>query len=263
MKKITLTILAAAAFAALSSSCKKGDTGPSGATGATGPAGPTLSGTLEGYVDLFDQYGDLVSNAVGVSVTIPGKTGADSTNSGGMFTKSLTTGTYELDFAKSGYGSTKVVSLNFVGGGTQYIQNHVQLTQIPTFSLSGLTAAVGTSTVNPAVTVTITPGSTDTKVRKAICFFGNSASVSYMPGSYLNYQVINIPANVSSATANILASQTLYESGATSGSTLYLVAYPIAFNSSASAYADPVTGKTIFNNILTTSATPTQTVTVP
>lgn len=260
MKISKIIATAFIAVVALTGCKKDGATGPAG---AAGPAGPSLSGTLEGYVDLYDEYGDLISNATGVYITIPGKTGTDSTNSAGIFTKNLSTGTYELDFAKSGYGSMKIPSLNFVGGGTQYINAHVQLTQLPTFTLSGF--SVGTSTVatNPAVTVTITPGSANAKGRRVIVFFGSTASVSNTPGNYLGYQVINLPATSTSVTSNIGASTTLYGAGATSGNTIYLIAYPIADNSNASTYSDVATGKTVFNNVLTTSPVATQSVVVP
>jgi hypothetical protein len=266
MKKIHKTLLASAILALAFTSCTKtGPTGPAGATGATGSTGPNLSGTLEGYVDLFDQYGDLMTPATGVHITIPTLTSVhDSTTSSGMFQiPNLTTGTYELDFNKTGYGTTKVNSLNFTGGGTQYVQAHVQLTQVPSFTLTSI--AVGTSTVatNPAITVTVTPGSSDTKARKAIVFFSNASTVSYTPGNYSGFQVVNIPATSTVVTTNIGASATLYPAGATSGSTLYLIAYPISYNSGASTYADIATGKTVFNNLLTTSPVATQTVVVP
>jgi hypothetical protein len=271
MKTFKKTFLIAAVVITALTGCKKPTNGVNGTNGAAGPA---LSGTLEGYVDLFDQYGDLMTPATGVYVTCPTKSGIDSTNAPGVFTKNLSTGTYELDFAKTGYGATKISSLNFTGGGTQYIQGHIQLTQAPTYSLlttTGLT--VGTTTLpanngnaGPALTVTVSTAATDVKNRKAIVFFNTSATVSSTAGNYLGFQVVNIPVlttGSTSGTANIPVSSSLYENGVASGSTLYLIAYPISFNSNASAYSDVTTGKTIFNNINTSGATSVQSIIVP
>ena len=262
MKKITKTILSATIIVVALTSCTK--TGAKGPAGSNGATGPSLSGTLDGYVDLFDQYGDLMSPANGVQITIPGKTGTDTTINSGIFQiPNLTTGTYEVDLAKTGYGSIKVNSLNFVGGGTQYVAAHIQLTQPPNFTLSGFTVGTSTVALNPGVTFTVTPSSSNTKGRKVIIFFGNASTVSNVPGNYLGYQIVNIPATATAIITTIGASATLYGAGAVTGSTIYLVAYPISDNSSASTYADIATGKTVFNNLLTTSSVATQTIVVP
>ncbi len=253
-KKIYTTILASAILALAFTSCTKtGATGPAGATGGTGP---NLSGTLQGYVDLFDEYGDLQTSANGVYVTIPGKTGTDSTSTSGIFTKSLSTGTYELDLAKIGYGAMKVPSLNFVGGGTQYINAHIQLTKAPTYALISIASGTVVAQGLTAVSVTVTPSSTDTKNRKVILFIGTSASVSYMPGNYTGTATINIPANSVTGVGSI-STALIYGAGIPTGSTVYIAAYPISVNAGASTYGDIITGKTIYNNINTASSATT------
>jgi hypothetical protein len=274
MKTFKKNFLIAAVVVIALTGCKKPADGVNGTNGANGATGPALAGTLEAYVDLFDQYGDLMTPATGVYVTCPTKSGTDSTNASGMFTKSLTTGTYELDFAKTGYGAMKIPSLNFTGGGMQYIQGHIQMAQVPTYSLLTATGlSVGTTTLpannnnaGPALTVTVTTAATDVKNRKAIVFYNTSATVSSTPGNYLGFQVVNIPVlstGSTSGSTNIPVSASLYESGVTSGSTLYLIAYPISFNANASAYSDVTTGKTIFNNVNTSGATSVQSIVVP
>jgi hypothetical protein len=252
MKKIIL--LAFAAFSALFVSCSK--TGPTGPAGASGPAGPNLTGNLEGYVELYDQYGVLVSPANGVSVTVPGRSSTDTTSATGMYTiHNLSTGTYELDFAKTGYGNAKVVSLNFVGGGTQYIQNHTAMAQPPSFTLSNVTLTV----VGSQVTCSVTAASTDTKARKAILFLSNAPGVSSDPATYLGYTTVNIAANSANG-AGTISNGTLNGAGIVSGNTLYVAAYPISGNTSASVYADIATGRQVFNNISGTALTATVTV---
>src|SRR5947207_12035210 len=99
------------------SSCKK-ETGAQGPVGPVGPAGPYLKGTLIGYVNLFDVYGNLQDNAGGVQVSMEGLARTAVTDSTGRFElDSVVTGTYNLDFSISGYGSQKIISLEFTGGG--------------------------------------------------------------------------------------------------------------------------------------------------
>lgn len=246
MKKISIYFALMIASALFFSACSK--TGATGPAGSTGPAGPSLSGTLEGYVDLFDEYGDLQGGTGGVYVTVPGKTDTSFTASTGMFTKNLTTGTYELDFGKSGYGSLKAASVNFVGGGTQYINNHFEMTKPATWIISGLSVGSATVAGAPVASASVTVGSTDTRARKAICFYSKTAGVSNTPGTYLGSFIINIPANALNGVAN-LSTANANAAGVQSGDAIYLIAYPIAVNNSASTYADISTGKTVYNNI--------------
>lgn len=247
--KTKLTLLALAVCTSLFVSCTK--TGATGPAGSTGPAGPSLSGTLEGYVDLYDQYGTLVTPANSVSVTIPGRSQTDTSTSAGMFTvNNMSTGTYEVDFAKTGYGAAKIVSLNFVGGGTQYIQNHVGLAQPPSFTLSGITL----NSIGGVITASVTASSTDTKARKVIVFLSNASTVSSAPANYLGTVTLNIAANSANGGGTIPANA-LNGAGIVSGNTLYVAAFPISGNVNASTYADIATGRTVYNNISGTAVT--------
>ena len=253
MKKIHLSILTCAIAALAFTSCTKtGATGPAGATGATGGTGPNLSGNLEGYVDLFDSYGTLVTPSNGVLISIPGKTtAADTTNVTGMYNvANLTTGTYAVDLTKTGYGAAKVVSLNFVGGGTQYVQNHLQMTQAPAFTLSAVTL----TNVGGIITASVTASSTDTKTRKVILFMSSASTVSSAPANYTGWQTINIAAGASGAAATISAT-TMNSFGIVTGNTLYVSTYPISVSNNASVYADVATGRSVFNNIGSASVT--------
>src|ERR1017187_6563834 len=168
MKKVCIKVSAVVILAMLlATSCTKtGATGPAGAAGGTGSTGPALTGTVVGYVDLFDQYGELLpASAAGeVYLTSPNLAAnwKDSTyvSSGGANTYSttLTTGTYQFNVTTKtgGFGNLLINSMNFVGGGTQYNTAHIQLAQVPTFSVTGLSVGTSTSEINPAVTTTVT-----------------------------------------------------------------------------------------------------------
>ncbi|HEX7414677.1 MAG TPA: hypothetical protein VF411_11590 [Bacteroidia bacterium] len=275
MKKVFSKVSALAITTmVLATSCTKtGATGPAGAAGGTGSTGPALTGTVVGYVDLFDQYGELLpASAAGeVYLTSPNLAAnwKDSTyvSSGGANTYSttLTTGTYQFNVSTKtgGFGNLLINSMNFVGGGTQYNTAHIQLAQVPTFSVTGLSVGTSTSTFNPAVTTTVTIAGGDiAKSRKAIIFFGSANTVSSNPGTYLGFTTVTINPNSYTVSANISCTSVLFPAGADSSATIYLNAYPISYNTAASAYPDVNTGKTIFNSIGVSTVT-TPSVVVP
>lgn len=261
----------------LATACTKtgatGPTGPVGANGTTGPVGPALTGTVVGYVDLFDQYGELLpASAAGeVYLTSPNLSGwKDSTyvNTAGANTYSttLTTGTYQFNLSTKtgGFGNYQINSMNVTGGGTQYNTTHIQLAQAPTFSVTGLSVGTSTSTTNPAVTTTVTVAGGDiAKSRKAIIFFGSASTVSSNPSTYLGYTTVTVSPNSYTVAANISCTSTLFPAGADSSMTIYLNAYPISYSSGASTYTDVNTGKVIFNNIGTTTISSAVSVIVP
>jgi hypothetical protein len=267
MKKTIIKISSLiAAGVILTTACSKtGATGPAGAagaTGATGATGPALTGTVVGYVDLFDQYGEMLSPSTAGEIYLTSSNSGlsswkDSTyvNAGGISTYSaaLSTGTYELNLAAKtgGFGNLVINSMNVVGGGVQYNTTHLQMTQAPTFTISSFAAAVGTSTLNPEITTTVTVGNVEpVKSRKIAIFFGNSSNVSSNPANYLGYTTATIAPNTSSVTVNLTCAGTLYPAGADSSNVIYLTAYPISYSTGASTYVDVNnTGRTIFNNV--------------
>ena len=278
MKKTFIKIAALSVSAILlATSCTKtgatGPTGAAGSNGANGATGPALTGTVVGYVDLFDQYGELLpaSSAGEVYLTSPSLISwKDSTyiSSGGANTYSTTlkTGTYQLNITTKmgGFGNYIINSLNFIGGGTQYNTAHLPLTQVPTFSVTGLSVGTSTSTTNPAVTTTVTVAGGDiAKSRRAIIFFGSSSTVSSTPGNYLGYITVPISPNSYTVSANISCASTLFPAGADSSMTIYLTAYPISYNIAASSYADVSTGKTVFNNLGVSTISAASSIVVP
>jgi len=257
----------------LTTSCSKtGPAGAAGSAGGTGATGPVLTGTVVGYVNLFDQYGELLpASAAGevylTSNTKPGWKDSTYVNSSGANTYSttLTTGTYQFNLATKtgGFGNLQINSLNVVGGGTQYNTTPLQMAQIPTFSVSALTVTTSTSTTNPSVAASFTVSGGDiAKGKKAILFFGNSSSVSSNPSTYLGSTVITLSPTFSTSTTNISCETVLFPAGADSSSVIYFTAYPISYSNGASSYIDVTTGKTIYNN-LGTQLSGTYSVTIP
>jgi hypothetical protein len=244
MKAKILFINAMAVIISLSS-CKK-EAGPEGATGAQGAAGPALTGNFKGYVNHFDASGTkLTSGLAGDTLTIDGTTTTAVTDAAGAFTFSnLSTGVYNLTIMRSGFGTTKIQSLQFTGGGDLY--RNANLSKIPTINVSTFMAYdTIINTVNHVRVRGSLPSSTDDQ--SVIVFVGNPGSSIVNSGvaNEISYYVININAGVTKYSKNIPTSE-LYDLGYTTGNTVYFAAYTIGGNTNASAYVDLATNKPIF-----------------
>ena len=86
-------------------------------TGPEGPAGPLSTGTLTGYITIYDQYGYKVPGDIsGVSVSIPGLAGDTiTTTAAGAYTfNNLKTGIYNLVYARPGCGTVLANDVSFL-----------------------------------------------------------------------------------------------------------------------------------------------------
>lgn len=91
-------------------------------TNTTG-SGSDVTGTLKGYVALYDSNGYQVSNSGGVRIELIGTSFATQSDSTGywVFTD-LPSRTYDLKFSKAGY-STNYDQFQFLGGSTLWFSN--------------------------------------------------------------------------------------------------------------------------------------------
>lgn len=222
------------------SGCKK----ESGPAGAQGPAGPVLTGNLFGFVDLLDQYGNkIITGNDNILVTLDGTSKTNLTDANGKYHfDSLTTGVYNLTFSKTGFGNTRLLTQQFVGGGD--VDRDIKMSIVPNFSVYVLTAVVDTANV----TLTGTLSSSDTRIRTAALFLGATSAVSSNPANYLlSYTKQTNNANLNGFTVKIPLAD-LGNAGFVSGSTLYFSAYGAAAGyASSSAYEDLNTGRSYFN----------------
>lgn len=243
MKKTTFILITSSV---LFSFCKKQE----GPQGPQGSAGPSLSGTLVGYVDVYDSYGAL-QKSDSVTINVTGKSISAPTDTMGKFVISnLTTGTYELVISKPTYQDTKIPSLNFVGGGTQYLTNRIGITQTPAFTLSNLSF----SNIFGTISYTVTASTSDSKARKAIIFLSKNSNVSNNPSSYASTIIANIGAGSTNAIGTI-SSSNMTQWGFNSGDVIYAIAYPISNANNASIYFDTNSGKIAYNNLNLSGAT--------
>jgi hypothetical protein len=239
------------------SSCKKeagpaGSTGATGAQGSQGPSGPVLTGNLKGYVNHFDVSGTkLTSGLAGDTLTIDGTTTMTVTDATGAYTFSnLTTGVYNLTVTRTGYGTTKIQSLQFTGGGDLY--RNANISKMPTNNVTTFMAYDTTiNSVNHIRVRGTLPSSTDDQT--IMIFVGNpgSSTVSSAIANEISTYAININAGLPITAGTVKYSKNiptseLYDLGYVSGNTVYLAAYTIGGNTNASAYVDLPTNKPIY-----------------
>jgi hypothetical protein len=243
MKKAFIIPLLFVALMAGISSCSK--------TGPAGPAGPLSTGTLTGYITIYDQYGFKVPGDLsGVSVSITGIAGDTSTtNAAGLYTiNNLKTGVYNLVYARAGCGTVLANDYGFLGGGTIY--RNQAMSFIPTFSLFYVDDTTETYLSDTGVLIR----GIDTiygAARQYIIFGSNLAGVSSTPGTYqYNSAVQTIKAGAGTFSA-FLTSQELADAGLTTGTVADFVVYPYATNQPT--YIDPATGKTVYTALGTPS----------
>jgi hypothetical protein len=120
-------------------SCTKeiGVTGPAGPQGPSGSIGnsPSDTGSILGRLDLFDEFSYKKNDASGTIITLTSGSliRTDTTGPTGQYRFSgLRTGTYDLSYQKTGYGTMKLFGLSHFGGGPQPTSIYdIDVLQIP------------------------------------------------------------------------------------------------------------------------------------
>jgi hypothetical protein len=210
-----------------------------GCKGPEGPAGPILTGDMIGYVILDDNNGNYLKDNSAVTVSLEGTGNSTTTAQDGRFVLSgVSAGTYNIVFNKSGYGITKIISYQFVGGGQVFL-DHIYLNQIPQYTISDLTSSFSSgSLVISGKYNGVKPGS----LYLSYAIFASSfPGVSSNPADY-NFSYTNSTYNSDST-----FSSTIYgfpaNFGFQSGQTVYFIAYAgVGYEQ----YIDLATGKYFF-----------------
>ena len=169
---------------------------------------------------------------------------------GKYYFDSLTTGVYTTTFTKSGFGTMRLLSEQFTGGGD--VDRDTKMSITPSFSVTGVTVTVDTA----YVTLIGTFSNTDTRLRYGVVFLGATSVVSADPSNYLlayNKQATN--GNPNGFTLKIPLTD-LQNAGFGSGSTVYFSAYGAASSfASSSTYEDFVTGRSYINALSASAST--------
>ena len=211
--------------------------------GPQGPAGPNLTGDLIGFVTLTDLSGVQMSDRGGVTVSVEGSTISAVTDSSGRWVlRSLSMGTFDITFSKTGYGTRKSTGYQFVGGG-QASYGTTSLSQIPGFTVTGLAATPSGDDVFLSLSIT---GTLPTANRNVRIFVGTSAAISSNPENYL-FVIWGILSSTSTTLSGSLPSQWFHSYGIPAGQTAYLIAYADGYDSGA--YVDPETGRYWYPNL--------------
>jgi hypothetical protein len=262
MKKTTLQFLSILTLVLiLIVSCKKGGYGgrhgPS--SGATGPAGPSLTGNMNGFVTLYDITGaKILINLKNDSVILTNnstnailRTVTDST--GKYLFSNITTGTYNIQISRNGYGTLLLEDVQFAGGGNEY--KNGALSMVPISTVTSL-ASVDTTinTVNNVKVRGVIPVSSGTSAVIIYISIPGTSSASSNVTNFSSYYVVNIAAGNTGFYLDIPTAN-LYDLGFSSGNTVYFSAYMIGASTSSSSYQDLGTGKSIFTAISAASVT--------
>lgn len=252
MKKLSIVCvsLLLGGIVVFDSCTKTGPQGPAGPDGPTGPGGPSLSGTLTGHIDLYDEYGgQQYGNASAAKAYLYNATGTtvlDSTNadSAGIYTiNNISTGDYTMLFTAPGYGYLERIPFQFVGGGTVY--SDAKLSQIPDFFVSSVNAdSINHITSNIIINCTLS--SSSAKARELLVFIGSTSSVSSNPAIYLSVFPVTVGLNTTTVVIKIPLTE-VYNSILVSGSVPYFAIYGATngYNES-SEYEDVNSGKIIY-----------------
>ncbi len=145
-----------------------------------GPPGGISSGTMVGFVKLYDEYGFIIEDKSGVKVTITGTDPGISatTNSQGRYEiNDLETGNYHLEFSKDGFG-TYTYRLGFLAGPVPDYVGFQSMVQVSTTQITGLNVFVDGFGI-PWIECTIQPEpSPDRPVISMRFFVSESGDVS-------------------------------------------------------------------------------------
>ncbi len=221
--------------------------GCKGPDGPAGPAGPVLTGTLTGYVQLIQSDGTPPKNQSGVNVALTGTSISTTTDSTGKWTISnLQTGTYVIDYTKTGYGESRTTGRQFTGGGVS-TAGTIVLSQPPNFTVSfdPSKTVTDSNSINFAL---VTNGVAQLQECKVLIVLGYNSDLSASdPTKYLAASIWDFTADKATHGAIIYKSD-LEVAGFTSGSTINAIAYGLnyGFSNFFSSYYDPATNKTVY-----------------
>jgi hypothetical protein len=216
----------------------------------------TLTGILRGSVQVWNDKTTSLTDKSGVTVTIENISGKSTTTAadGSFQFADLPYDTYDLTLTKSGYGTKKIfgVKLSGTASGTTVNIPTVQFGALSTTTVTSLTLNTTTYNGGPGVSYTynLSPVPTSSNRGYVRAFLGTTNAVSGT--NYTAYSTLN-SALSNNVTGGFTASE-LYGFGFTAGQPVFIKLYGDSFQSND--YDDPITGKTVFPNLNTTSPTP-------
>ena len=211
----------------------------------TDTVAPVLTGSISGFVSLYEETGAQIKDKAGVKVHIEGRNNFAYTNTEGRYSlENVEAGIFNIVFEKAGFGIYKIIAREFVGGGEAYLYS-VGLTKLPTFNVASIIINTNPNSF-PYLWMNGNLSDARNYYRVVVIFFGKSEEVSNDPQKYLYVTSFNAYPDSSSYSYSLWDKQYLIQSGFNSGETVYVAAY------SSSEYwgiYDPITGREIFYNV--------------
>jgi hypothetical protein len=250
-----------------------GPAGPQGPAGANGKGSATDTASIFGKLDLVNEFSVFQNDASHVVVTLSSgsQQQTQTTDSTGHYIFSgIATETYDLSFAKPGYGTMKIFGLSHFGGGTLGTQaGYVLVEQIPVKTAPDTFILVSNNSVTTGFDLHLDTSSLTYQQfsENMIVFISKNKTVG--PTDYIttmaNLSIIANPDGTGGYTINFNKSNVPTPTTPVApGDTLYAVAY--TYNpwvhdrinpqsngfggyGTSSYYIDPTTGKTVYPNL--------------
>ena len=109
--------------------------------GPAGIDGPWVTGTLQGTIDVTDEFGRDIEDKSGFTVKVENTSLSATTDQDGYWRiDSLQTGTYDISCSKQGFVTSRVVAYSFIGGGTATLgTNYPRIFPVSTTEIGNLT----------------------------------------------------------------------------------------------------------------------------
>jgi hypothetical protein len=218
---------------------------------------PSLRGDFIGVISVvLDEFGRSMADRGGYEVTFEGsdpEQKAVSDADGKFVVEDLQAGTYNLIFARPGFETRKVFSVQFTGGNVPTYYYAPLLSQLPSTSITGFTISV-TDHSNPdpnlytmlKIEATTLPEPTLENPRTLVVYVHTDHSVSE---SNYSFSQLNVTNNNALIRLDKISS----------GTTLYAIAYPTSV--SCNSYYDPA--RSLYVNPCLGSPTPVVEFNVP
>jgi hypothetical protein len=115
-----------------------------------------FKGDIVGYVNLIDEFGNEIEDKSGVNVSIDGLENTLTNDNGRFEFTDVPAGTYKLIYNKTGYGSYKRFSYQFIGGNVPAMVNETALYEIPDIEVKSLDVIFEDNRIKISVTITET-----------------------------------------------------------------------------------------------------------
>jgi hypothetical protein len=198
---------------------------------------PVLTGSMTGFVILYNEDGSEANNFSGVYVTLEGTNHFGVSDSSGKFLiQNVSAGIYNIVFSKEGFGTYKIIAQEFTGGGEAYY-GYIYLSKVPSFTVQSI--SVLDSLFSYIHDIICTLSDTQNYYRNIIAFLGHQ-NVSEKPADYLTTKGGLI--NMGSSVGHIyIYREFLLSHGFNVGDSVYVMVYPIS--NEYSTYPDPNTGR--------------------